>query len=71
LKDDLANEERQFAKRIATRTRQMTRALNNAIGIFGDVQGIAGKALPDLDNERARPLLAGGQESPRRRDIAV
>ena len=48
MKDDLEAERRAFEKLWSRREKQLVRALGSAAGLYGDVQGLVGRALPDI-----------------------
>lgn len=48
MQDDLTKEKRAMERIWAKRTKQIDRFVKNVLGMYGDVQGIAGAALPDL-----------------------
>ena len=48
MKDDLDKEKRVFTKVWASREKQIGKVLDNTVGIYGDMQGLIGCALPDI-----------------------
>jgi hypothetical protein len=46
---DLDTEKRSMSKQWAKRERNLELLLSGAAGMYGDLQGIVGKALPELD----------------------
>lgn len=48
MHDDLIREKRAMERIWAKRSKQIDRFVKNVLGMYGDVQGIAGAALPDL-----------------------
>ena len=48
MKEDLEAEKRAIEKAWAKRETQITRVLKNTAGMYGDLQGIIGTALPDV-----------------------
>jgi hypothetical protein len=49
MKDDLEGEKRAIQKLWAKRDKQLDRVAQSITAMFGDLQGIAGQALPDID----------------------
>ncbi|MBN9597785.1 MAG: DUF2130 domain-containing protein [Afipia sp.] len=56
MKDDLDRERKFMAKQWAKREGQITSVVETTAGMYGDLQGIAGKALPEIHSFDA-PLL--------------
>jgi hypothetical protein len=48
MKEDLEAEKRSLTKHWAKRDKQLTQVVENMANMFGDMQGIAGSALPDI-----------------------
>ena len=48
MNEDLATEKRAITKQWAKRETQIERVMQGTIGMYGDLQGIAGKTLPEL-----------------------
>lgn len=48
MHDDLSNEKRAMERLWAKRAKQIERFVKNVVGMYGDVQGIIGAAVPDL-----------------------
>lgn len=48
MQGELESEQRAFAQRWSRRKKQIERMLTNTFGLYGDVQGISGAALPEL-----------------------
>jgi hypothetical protein len=62
LKEDL-DKERKFMNRVwAKREAQIQGVLDSTIGMYGDLQGIAGKALPEIANLDTPLLESPGDE---------
>jgi len=59
LQDDLTAEQKAMQRAWAKRAAQIERVMTNTSGMFGDLQGIAGKALPEPEGLK---LSAGGGE---------
>jgi hypothetical protein len=53
MQRELESEQRAFAQRWSRREKQIERMLSNTFGLYGDVQGISGAALPDIEGEVA------------------
>jgi hypothetical protein len=49
MQEDLDKERRAITKQWAKREQQLARALRAAAGMHGDLQGIAGKSVAELD----------------------
>lgn len=65
MQEDLAAEKRAIQKQWAKREAQLERIMNSTVGMYGDLQGIAGKGLQEIEgltlHEDAEiPLLANG-----------
>ena len=59
LQDDLTSEQKAMQRAWAKRAAQIERVMTSTSGMFGDLQGIAGKALPEPEGLK---LGAGGGE---------
>lgn len=59
MQEDLTAEQKAIQRMWAKRTAQIERVLTSTSGMFGDMQGIAGKALPEPEG---LSLTAGGGE---------
>jgi hypothetical protein len=55
MQRELESEQRAFAQRRSKREKQIERMLANTFGLYGDVQGISGAALPELEAAPALP----------------
>jgi hypothetical protein len=66
MTDDLAKEKRAITKQWAKREEQITRVMEATVGMYGELQGIAGKSLQEIDGlalDNARlPAPAGMTE---------
>jgi hypothetical protein len=60
MQADLAKERKTMTRLWAKRELQITGVIESTVGMYGDLQGIAGKALPEIDGLEAQLL-----ESPR------
>lgn len=59
MREDL-DKERRFMTRVwAKRESQLTSVIESTIGMYGDLQGIAGKAMPEIESLDTPPLLDG------------
>jgi hypothetical protein len=61
LQDDLNTEKKAMQRQWAKREAQLERALTSTAGLFGDVQGIAGKAVAEIEG-LALPALPAPDE---------
>jgi hypothetical protein len=66
MKEDLDKERRLITKQWAKREEQITRVMESTVGMYGDLQGIAGSSLAevdglDLDAGGEGPLLIQGE----------
>lgn len=63
MKEDLAKERRTVEKQWAKRDAQLDRVLAATSGMYGDLQGIAGQSIPEIDalNAGALPLADAGE----------
>ena len=59
LQEDLMSERKAVERQWAKRAAQIERVMTSTSGMFGDLQGIAGKALPEPEGLK---LSAGGEE---------
>lgn len=50
MKEDLFREKKAITKQWAKREDQIERAMENTVGMYGDLQSIAGKTLPELES---------------------
>jgi hypothetical protein len=60
MQDELAQEKRLTQQRWARRERQIEAALTATLGLHGDLQGIAGRAIPSLEGLEPPPALPAG-----------
>lgn len=58
MQDDLASERKATMKRWAKREQQLHTVLDSTAGLYGDLQGIAGRSMPEIEALEA-PLLEG------------
>lgn len=69
MQDDLNKERKVITKQWAKREAQLARAMQSTVGMYGDMQGIAGRALSDveglsLEEDVGGHLLAAGADAP-------
>lgn len=50
MKEDLEKEKRMFTQIWAKREKQIERVINNALGMHGELQGLMGSSLPELES---------------------
>jgi len=58
MKDDLDKERRAITKQWAKREEQIERVMQGTIGMYGDLQGIAGKSLQEIEGLEMKALEA-------------
>jgi hypothetical protein len=49
MQDDLSVEKKALQKQWAKRETQLERLMNSTVGMYGDLQGIAGRSLEEID----------------------
>jgi hypothetical protein len=59
MRSDLEVERRAFEKQWSRREKQLERVMLNTVRMWGDLQGIAGAALPEIEGLEPRSLGAG------------
>ena len=59
MQEDLDKERKVIMKQWAKRQEQIERVMNGTIGMYGDLQGIAGKSLREIDGLELRALELG------------
>lgn len=62
MKEDLENEKRVFAKLWAKREKEIGRVINNTASMHGDLQGLMGNSLPEVQSLSTESLLLGLSE---------
>ena len=62
MKEDLEQEKRVFTRVWAKKEKQIDRVVNNTIGLYGDVQGLYGSKLPQIENLELKALASGSEE---------
>lgn len=65
MKEDLDRERKVILKQWAKRDEQISRVLEATVGMYGDLQGIAGKSLQEIDGLEMKALEAGGGDATR------
>ena len=60
MREDLDGEKRAFARQWAKREKQIERALSNTLGMHGDLQGLIGGTLHELDSAAVMRLDPAG-----------
>jgi hypothetical protein len=59
MQDDLDKERKSIMKQWAKRSAQIERVMNATVGMYGDLQGIAGKSLQEIEGLELRALEDG------------
>jgi hypothetical protein len=63
MQDDLDKERKAIMKQWAKRSEQIERVMTATVGMYGDLQGIAGKSIQEIEGLELRALSAGDSES--------
>ncbi len=63
MQEDLARERKQIIKQWAKREEQINRVMESTVGMYGDLQGIAGKSLQEIEGLEMKALAEGGGDS--------
>lgn len=58
LQEDLDTEKKLLTKQWAKRQTQIERVMNSTVGMYGDLQGIAGKSFQEIEGLELKQLLA-------------
>ena len=58
LQEDLDTEKKLLTKQWAKRQAQIERVMNSTVGMYGDLQGIAGKSFQEIEGLEFKQLLA-------------
>jgi hypothetical protein len=58
MKEDLDREKKVLTKQWAKRDEQIERVMQATVGMYGDMQGIAGKTLQEIDGLEMKALEA-------------
>jgi hypothetical protein len=56
MQEDLATEKKAIAKQWAKREQQIERVMQSTVGMYGDLQGIAGKSLQEIEGLEMKAL---------------
>jgi hypothetical protein len=59
MQDDLDKERKSIMKQWAKRSAQIERVMNATVGMYGDLQGVAGKSLQEIEGLELRALEDG------------
>lgn len=62
MKEDLDKEKKVIIKQWAKREEQIDRVMQATVGMYGDLQGIAGKTLQEIEGLELRALNAPSAE---------
>lgn len=65
MQEDLAREKKAITKQWAKRDEEINRVMQATVGMYGDLQGIAGKRLQEIEGLDL-PLLEANDETPNR-----
>lgn len=59
MKKDLDKEKQVITKQWAKRDEQIERVMQSTVGMYGDLQGIAGKTIQEIEGLEMKALEAG------------
>jgi hypothetical protein len=62
MKEDLDKEKKAITKQWAKREEQIERVMQSTVGMYGDLQGIAGKTIQEIEGLEMKALASGGQQ---------
>ncbi len=62
MKEDLDKEKKVITKQWAKRDEQIERVMQATVGMYGDMQGIAGKTLQEIEGLELKALESGEQQ---------
>jgi hypothetical protein len=62
MKEDLDKEKKAILKQWAKREEQIDRVMQSTVGMYGDLQGIAGKTIQEIEGLEFKALASGGQQ---------
>lgn len=68
MKEDLEKEKTIFTKQWAKREKQIERVMHSTVGMYGDLQGIAGKTLQEIEGLEMKALDAPSSEEEKSHD---
>lgn len=63
MKSDLDKEKTAMEKIWAKREKQIHNVISNTVGMYGDLEGIIGKSIPQIDNLELKSLTEGEEDS--------
>jgi hypothetical protein len=63
MEEDLNKERKMITKQWAKREEQINRVMQSTVGMYGDLQGIAGKSLQEIEGLEMKALGTGGEEA--------
>jgi hypothetical protein len=63
MQDDLDKERKVIMKQWAKRQQQIERVMGATVGMHGDLQGIAGKSIQEIDGLELKELDSGNPAS--------
>jgi len=64
MQEDLDKERRMIQKQWAKREEQIQRVMQSTVGMYGDLQGIAGKSMQEIDGLDMNAIEEGTERSP-------
>lgn len=64
MKEDLDKEKKVITKQWAKREEQIDRVMQSTVGLYGDLQGIAGKTIQEIDGLEMKALEDGAPKNP-------
>jgi hypothetical protein len=64
MKEDLDKEKKAITKQWAKRDEQIDRVMQATVGMYGDMQGIAGKTLEEIEGLEITALGSGTETGP-------
>ena len=65
MKKDLDKEKKVITKQWAKRDAEICRVMQATVGMYGDIQGIAGKTLQEIEGLELKALTAGNESTSR------
>jgi len=65
MREDLDRERKVITKQWAKREEQIERVMGGTVGLYGDLQGIAGRTLPEVEGLELKSLEAGEPPAPK------
>ncbi|HEU4625078.1 MAG TPA: DUF2130 domain-containing protein [Steroidobacteraceae bacterium] len=64
MQDDLVAEKKALQKQWAKRETQLERLMNSTVGMYGDLQGIAGRSLEEIEGLTGLTMIEGPADEP-------